>query len=48
MVVTDGTVCRFITDRLGSVRLVVNAETGEVVQRMDSLSSFGRIEAGLS
>jgi calcineurin-like phosphoesterase len=47
-VVTDGTVYRFITDRLGSVRLVVNAETGEVVQRMDSLSSFGRIEADLS
>ena len=28
MVMTDGTVYRFITDHLGSVRLVVNAETG--------------------
>ena len=35
MVMTDGTVYRLITDHLGSVRLVVKAETGEVVQRMD-------------
>jgi hypothetical protein len=28
MVMTDGTVYRFITDHLGSVRLVVNAATG--------------------
>jgi hypothetical protein len=34
MVMTDGTVYRFITNHLGSVRLVVNAATGEVVQRM--------------
>ncbi|MGB8332618.1 MAG: RHS repeat-associated core domain-containing protein, partial [Polyangiales bacterium] len=42
MVMTDGTVYRFITDHLGSVRLVVNAETGEVVQRMD-YDAFGRV-----
>ena len=34
MAMTDGTVYRFITDHLGSVRLVVNAETGQVVRRM--------------
>jgi RHS repeat-associated protein len=42
MVMTNGTVYRFITDHLGSVRLVVNAETGEVVQRMD-YDAFGRV-----
>jgi RHS repeat-associated protein len=42
MVMTDGTVYRFITDHLGSVRLVVNAETGAVVQRMD-YDAFGRV-----
>ena len=42
MVVADGTVYRFITDHLGSVRLVVNAETGEVVQRID-YDAFGRL-----
>ena len=42
MVLTDGTVYRFITDHLGSVRLVVNAETGQVVQRMD-YDAFGRV-----
>jgi RHS repeat-associated protein len=42
MVMTDGTVYRLITDHLGSVRLVVNAETGEVVQRMD-YDAFGRV-----
>jgi RHS repeat-associated protein len=42
MVLTDGTVYRFIADHLGSVRLVVNAETGEVVQRMD-YDAFGRV-----
>jgi RHS repeat-associated protein len=38
----DGTVYRLITDHLGSVRLVVNAETGQVVQRMD-YDAFGRV-----
>ena len=38
---TNNTVYRFITDHLGSVRLVVNAETGEVVARMD-YDAFGR------
>ena len=42
MVMPDGTVYRFITDHLGSVRLVVNAETGEFVQRMD-YDAFGRV-----
>ena len=42
MVMNDGTVYRLITDHLGSVRLVVNAETGEVVQRMD-YDGFGRV-----
>ena len=42
MVMTNGTVYRFITDHLGSVRLVVNAETGAVVQRMD-YDAFGRV-----
>ena len=42
MVMTDGTVYRFITDHLGSVRLVVNAATGEVAQRMD-YDAFGRV-----
>jgi len=42
MVMTDNTVYRLITDHLGSVRLVVNAETGEVVQRMD-YDAFGRV-----
>jgi RHS repeat-associated protein len=35
-------VYRFITDHLGSVRLVVNAETGQVMQRMD-YDAFGRV-----
>ena len=42
MVMTDGTVYRLITDHLGSVRLVVNAETGEVAQRID-YDAFGRV-----
>jgi RHS repeat-associated protein len=42
MVMTDGTVYRLITDHLGSVRLVVNAATGEVVQRLD-YDAFGRV-----
>jgi RHS repeat-associated protein len=42
MVMTDGTVYRFITDHLGSVRLVVNAGTGEVAERMD-YDAFGRV-----
>jgi RHS repeat-associated protein len=33
--VKDGTRYLFVTDLVGSVRLVVNAETGAVVQRMD-------------
>lgn len=42
MVMADNTVYRFITDHLGSVRLVANAETGQVVQRMD-YDAFGRV-----
>ncbi|MBT8467102.1 MAG: hypothetical protein KJN97_00025, partial [Deltaproteobacteria bacterium] len=33
--VKDGTRYLFVTDQVGSVRLVVNADTGAVVQRMD-------------
>src|SRR4029079_3061321 len=42
--VKGGVTYRFLTDRLGSPRLVVNAETGEVAQRMDS-DDFGRVTA---
>ena len=42
MVMTDGTVYRFITDHLGSVRLVVDAATGEVAERID-YDAFGRV-----
>ena len=42
MAMADGAIYRFITDHLGSVRLVVNAETGQVVQRMD-YDAFGRV-----
>ena len=37
-----GVTYRIITDNQGSVRLVVNAETGEVMQRLD-YDSFGRV-----
>jgi RHS repeat-associated protein len=47
MVMADDTVYRLITDHLGSVRLVVNAETGEVAQRMD-YDAFGRVLNGLN
>src|SRR5262245_31071035 len=33
--VKGGSTYRFITDHLGSVRLVVNAATGQIVQRLD-------------
>jgi len=42
MVMTNGTVYRLITDHLGSVRLVVNAQTGAVAQRID-YDAFGRV-----
>jgi RHS repeat-associated protein len=42
MVMADGTVYRLITDHVGSARLVVNAATGEVAQRMD-YDAFGRV-----
>jgi RHS repeat-associated protein len=37
-----GVTYRLITDHLGSVRMVVNAATGEVVQRLD-YDAFGRV-----
>jgi RHS repeat-associated protein len=40
--VTGGIAHRLIVDHAGSVRLVVNAETGAVVQRLD-YDSFGRV-----
>ena len=40
--IRGGSTYRIITDNHGSVRLVVNAETGEVAQRLD-YDSFGRV-----
>lgn len=40
--VRDGVTYRIISDHLGSVRLVVNASTGEVVQRLD-FDAFGQV-----
>ncbi len=40
--ILNGVTYRIITDNQGSVRLVVNAETGEVAQRLD-YDSFGRV-----
>jgi RHS repeat-associated protein len=40
--IKDGTDYRIISDHLGSVRLVINANTGDVAQRMD-YDSFGNI-----
>jgi YD repeat-containing protein len=42
MAMVDGTVYRVITDHLGSVRFVVNAADGTVVQRLD-YDAFGRV-----
>jgi RHS repeat-associated protein len=44
MAMADGSVYRFITDHLGSVRLVVNAADGTVAQRID-YDAFGRLLA---
>jgi len=38
----SGSLYRIVTDHLGSVRLVVNVSTGEVVQRM-SYDAYGRV-----
>ena len=40
--IRGGVTYRIVTDNQGSVRLVVNAETGEVAQRLD-YDSFGRV-----
>ena len=40
--VRSGRTYRFITDQIGSVRLVVDAETGAIVQRLD-YDAFGRV-----
>jgi RHS repeat-associated protein len=40
--IKDGTDYRIISDHFGSVRLVINASTGDVAQRMD-YDSFGNI-----
>ena len=37
-----GTLYRIVTDHLGSVRLVVNVSTGEVMQRM-AYDAYGRV-----
>jgi RHS repeat-associated protein len=41
-IVKDGVNYRIVSDDLGSVRLVVEAQTGQVVQRMD-FDAFGRV-----
>lgn len=41
-IVKNGITYRLITDQLGSVRLVVNSQTGAVVQRLD-YDVFGRV-----
>jgi RHS repeat-associated protein len=40
--VKNGVTYRFITDHLGSVRLVVHAKTGAIAQRLD-YDTFGRV-----
>ena len=40
--ILNGVTYRIITDNQGSVRLVVDVETGEVMQRLD-YDSFGRV-----
>lgn len=42
MAMADWTVYRFITDHLGSVRLVVNVSTGTVARRID-YDGFGKV-----
>jgi RHS repeat-associated protein len=42
--IKGGITYRIVTDHLGSVRLVVDAATGQVVQRMD-YDAFGRVRA---
>jgi hypothetical protein len=41
-VIKGGTTYRVLTDHLGSVRLVVNASTGVIAQRLD-YDEFGRV-----
>ncbi len=38
----DGTIYALIRDQIGSVRLVVDTDTGEIVQRMDN-DEFGNV-----
>jgi RHS repeat-associated protein len=40
--IKDGVTFRIVSDHLGSLRLVVNSETGEIVQRMN-YDAFGRV-----
>jgi RHS repeat-associated protein len=40
--IRGGTTFRIVTDQLGSVRLVVNAQTGAIVQRLD-YDAFGNV-----
>jgi RHS repeat-associated protein len=42
MVMADGTTYRFVFDHLGSVRLVVDVDSGTIVQRLD-YDAFGRV-----
>jgi len=45
--IKNGVTYRIIADQAGSVRLVINTETGEVVQRMD-YDEFGRVTRNTS
>ena len=47
MITSDGAAYRFIVDHLGSVRLVVDSATGEVVQRLD-FDAYGQITSSLN
>jgi RHS repeat-associated protein len=40
--IKDGVIYRIISDHLGSVRLVVNSSTGDIVQKME-YDEFGRV-----
>jgi RHS repeat-associated protein len=42
LMIRNGATFRFVADYLGSVRLVVNAETGEIAQRLE-YDSFGAV-----
>ncbi len=44
LMIRDGVKYRLVSDHLGSVRLVVNAETGDIIQRID-YTTWGEVVA---